>query len=177
MNDDENPLVSIAIQFGLLSFLAIGGGLTILPEIQRVSVDVYHWTTRAQFAQLFAIAQASPGPNILFVSLIGWQAAGLAGALTATAAICGPPAVITYFVSRVWNRFPTSPIRRAIELGLAPVTVGLVLSSGYILTTTANHSIVAYAITAVTVAVILLTKLNPLWMMGGAAILGMAGAI
>jgi chromate transporter len=175
--NDENPLTVLALNISLLSLLAVGGGLTILPDVQRLSVDVYHWMTAAEFVEVFAIAQAAPGPNILYVSIVGWKAAGLPGALVATAAICGPPAVITFFVTRMWDRFRATTWRRALELGLAPVTIGIVLASGFILMRTADNTWVAYAITGATIALVMATRINPLWMMGLAALLGISGIV
>src|SRR5262249_814244 len=84
MKDGTGTLLTLALQFSLLSFLAIGGAITALPEMHRQAVDVYHWMTSTQFTQLVAIAQAAPGPNVLIVTLIGQQVAGIPGALVAT---------------------------------------------------------------------------------------------
>ncbi|MFX6803818.1 chromate transporter, partial [Acinetobacter baumannii] len=72
--------------------------------MHRVAVDVQHWLSNAQFADMFAIAQLSPGPNVLIVTLIGYHVAGIAGALVATFAMCGPSAVFAYFVSNMLRR-------------------------------------------------------------------------
>ena len=72
-----------------------------IPEMHRVAVDVHHWMTDKQFADMFAISQLSPGPNVLIVTLIGYSVAGVAGALVATLAMCGPTAVVAYYVSRL----------------------------------------------------------------------------
>ena len=83
-------LIQIARVFGILSLVSIGGVNAILPEIRRQIVDVQGWMNDATFANLFAISHAAPGPNIIMVSLIGWQMAGLAGLLVATLAIMIP---------------------------------------------------------------------------------------
>jgi len=132
----SSVLTELAWQFALLSFLAIGGVNTLIPEIHRRVVDVEHWMTDTDFAQAFAIAQAAPGPNLLIVSLIGWKVSGVLGALVATAAICIPSSLLTFAVAHVWDRFREAPLRAAIQHGLAPVTVGLVLATGYILART-----------------------------------------
>ena len=123
----EAPLAQLAVDFSILSLLAVGGAVTVLPEMHRSVVEVHGWMSGAQFADLFALAQASPGPNILVVSLIGWKVAGLAGALVATAAVCGPSCLLTFGVSQIWRRFRHAPWRVAVEAGLVPVTVGLML--------------------------------------------------
>ena len=170
-------LVELAWQFGLLSFLAIGGVNALIPEIHRRVVEMEHWMTNADFAQAFAIAQAAPGPNMLIVSVIGWKVAGVAGALVATLAICAPSSMLTYAVALVWDRFRDAPLRGAIQQGLAPVTVGLVLASGYILARTADQTWAAFAITGVTVALVLVTRVHPLWFLGAGALLGALGVV
>ncbi|HAP13541.1 MAG TPA: chromate transporter, partial [Afipia sp.] len=94
----------MAWTFGLMSLLAIGGANSTIPEMHRVAVDVQHWMSNAQFADMFAISQLSPGPNVLIVTLIGYHVAGIAGALVATFAMCGPSAVFAYFVSNMLTR-------------------------------------------------------------------------
>jgi chromate transporter len=168
-------LLELIAQFLLLSILSIGGANAIIPEMHRRAVDVQHWMTDADFAQLFALSQAAPGPNVLIVSLIGWKVAGLAGGVVAMLAMSGPSSVLTYAVAHAWERFRDAPWRIAIQQGLAPVTVGLILASGYVLTRTADHSWVAYALTGVTLFLGLVTPLHPLWFLGVAAIIGAFG--
>jgi chromate transporter len=121
--------LQIVLLFGSLSLLSIGGGNSVLPEMHRQSVSDYHWLTDDQFAGVFAISQAAPGPSILIVTLIGYKAAGIFGALLATVAIMLPAGVLVYLVSRLWEHSAQSPIRAAIEKGFAPLTVGLVLAT------------------------------------------------
>lgn len=161
--------------FALLSLLAFGGGNTVLPEMHRQAVEVSGWLTDQQFADLFAIAQAAPGPNILIVTLIGWQVAGLAGALAATAAICTPACTLTFIVARLWDRFRDRPWRAIVQRGLAPVTVGIVAAGAWVVAETVDRSVVALVLTLATAGVALWTRINPLWvlLLGGA--LGAAG--
>jgi chromate transporter len=168
-------LTQLAADFSVLSLIAVGGAITVLPEMHRSVVDVHGWMSAAQFAELFALAQASPGPNILVVSLIGWKVAGVAGAVVATAAMCGPSCVLAFAVSRVWQRFRGSPWRAAVEDGLVPVTVGLMLAGGYLITLSADASIAAFAITAVTAAAVLSTRIHPLWCFTAAGLIGLSG--
>lgn len=170
-------LVELAKQFGLLSFLAIGGVNALIPEIHRRVVDVEQWITNADFAQAFAISQAAPGPNLLIVSVIGWKVYGFLGALVATLAICAPSSVLTFGIAHIWDRFRDAPLRAAIQRGLAPVTVGLVLASGYILTRTADTTGGAYALTGATAVLALATRLHPLWLLAVAAALGALGVV
>jgi chromate transporter len=172
-----DTLTQLAIDFLSVSLIAVGGAAAVLPEIQRSVVDVHGWMTAAQFSELFGLANAAPGPNVIVVTLIGWKVAGLAGALVATAAICAPSCMLTFAVFRLWQKFRDKPWTRAIEHGLAPITVGLVLASGYLITRGSNDSWVAYALTALTVAVVLATRLNPLWLIGAGAMAGLAGLL
>ncbi|MDQ6916731.1 MAG: chromate transporter [Pseudomonadota bacterium] len=170
-------LAELAWQFGLLSFLAIGGVNALLPEIHRRVVEMEHWMTDADFAQAFAIAQAAPGPNLLIVSVIGWKVSGVLGALVATGAICVPSSALTFAVAHIWDRFRDAPLRIAIQYGLAPVTVGLVLASGYILARTVDQTWIALVITTATVALMLGTRLHPLVLLAAGAALGIAGVV
>ena len=171
----DETLAQLAMDFSVLSLIAVGGAITVLPEMHRSVVEVHGWMSGAQFAELFALAQAAPGPNILVVSLIGWKVAGFAGAVVATAAVCGPSCVLTFAVSGVWQRFHGARWRAAVEEGLVPVTVGLMLAGGYLITLSADNSWPAFAITAVTAAVVLATKIHPLWLFGAAGLIGLAG--
>ena len=172
-----STLATLAWRFTLLSFVAVGGVTSVLPEVHRVVVDVHHWLTDAQFTQLFAISQAAPGPNMLLVTLIGWQVAGLPGALVATAAMCAPCCTLSYFVARVWQRFRGAPWRRAVEAGVAPITVALVLATGWVLMKGATTGWPAYAISIVTAGLVLSTRINPLWLFAAAALLGLSGVV
>ena len=98
MND--NPLLTLAGYFALLSLFAVGGANAAIPEMHRIAVDVMHWMNDRQFADMFAIAQVSPGPNIIIVTLIGYHVAGFAGAAVATAAMCGPTCLVAFFRRR-----------------------------------------------------------------------------
>ena len=168
-------LQTLAIQFGVLSLLAFGGANAVLPEIHRQSVAVHHWMTDKDFAALFAIAQAAPGPNFLISTLVGWKAAGIAGALVATAAMCAPSCVATFWVIKLWDRHRDHPWRTAIGAGIAPVTVGLIFSSAYVLVRAADSNWRLAVVTAASAGIVYFTKLNPLWCLAGAALLGLTG--
>lgn len=135
-----DTLLLLALHFGMLSLLAFGGVQTVVPEIHRQAVGVAGWMSTSEFADLFAISQASPGPNMLIVALVGWKAAGLTGAAVATLAMCGPSCVLTFTVNSVWHRFRGARWRAAVQAGLAPVTLGLVLAGGYVLTLAAGEA-------------------------------------
>ena len=165
-------LLDLALTFGLLSLVSFGGMPAVMPELQRVAVDVKEWTSPAEFVQLFAVAQAAPGPNVLIASLIGWKAAGLAGAVIALLAFCAPAAVIAWWVADLWERFKDSPWRLAIQRALAPVVVGLILSGGYILAASAEGGWPVWLIAGGATAAAFATRVNPLWIVAAGALLG-----
>ena len=177
MKSDGDILLLLAGHFALLSLFAIGGANAAVPEMHRVAVELRHWMTDRQFADLFAIAQVSPGPNVIIVTLIGYQAAGLAGALVATLAMCGPTCVFAYYMGRTWEKFREARWRNAIQSGLVPVSIGLIAASALILALAAGQSVIAGAITVATAIVGYFTRMNPLWLFLAAALIGLAGYI
>ncbi|HEY2706507.1 MAG TPA: chromate transporter [Caulobacteraceae bacterium] len=171
----SDTLIALAIQFTSLSLVAFGGANAVIPEMHRQAVDVHHWMTNQDFTALFAIAQAAPGPNFLVTTLIGWKAAGLPGAVVATLAMCGPSCVLTYWVAKAWDKYRETAWRSAIGTGLAPVTVGFVCSSAFVLCRAADTGWKLVIVSAVSAAVAYFTKVNPLWCLLAAGALGIAG--
>ncbi|MES2356108.1 MAG: chromate transporter [Pseudomonadota bacterium] len=176
MNQDD-LIPQLIWQFLLLSLVAVGGANAVLPEMHRQIVEIDKWMSGAEFVSLFAIAQAAPGPNVLIVSLVGWKVAGISGALAATAAMCAPSSVLAFFVGRLAYRFQHSPMRAIIHNGLGPITIGIILASGYLLALNADRNWMAGIVTAVTVGIVLKTRLNPLWLLSAGAAVGMLGVI
>ncbi|HVK53794.1 MAG TPA: chromate transporter [Burkholderiales bacterium] len=173
----SDAIPQLVLQFLMLSLVAVGGANAVIPEMHRQVVEVRGWMTGADFVALFAIAQAAPGPNMLIVSLVGWKVAGIPGALAATAAMCGPSSILAFFVGRLAHRFQHSPVRAIIQNGLGPITIGIVLAGGFLLARTAGHTWASYGVTAATVALMLKTRLNPLWLLAGGALLGIVGVV
>jgi chromate transporter len=165
-------LFDLALSFALVSLVSFGGMPAVMPELQRLTVEVKEWTTPAEFVQLFAVAQAAPGPNVLIASLIGWQAAGLAGAVVALVAFCTPAAIIAWWVAGLWERFKDSPWRLAIQRALAPLVVGLILAGGYVLAASADGGWRVWLIAGAATAASLATRVNPLWIVAGGAVGG-----
>lgn len=173
----QNPLFSLFSLFATLSLLAVGGANAAVPEMHRVAVDVMHWMSDRQFADMFAISQVSPGPNVIIVALIGFHVAGLAGAGVAISAMCGPTCVLAYFVARTWDRFKDAHWRMAVQAGLVPVSLGLIGASAFVLARAADHNLYAALITAATAATAFWTRVNPLWIFAVAGALGFAGVV
>jgi chromate transporter len=170
------PLPTLAALFAELSMLAIGGANALVPEMQR-QVEAHGWMRPEEFAALFALAQAAPGPNMLVVTLVGWQVAGLAGALTTTGAFVLPSSVLTYVVAGLWQRFRDARWRRVLQAGLTPVTVGLIMAAGVALCRSAISDVATALLVLATAGILLATRLHPLWLLGAGACLGAAGLL
>lgn len=167
--------LQLFFEFTLLSFVAFGGATALLPEMHRVVVDNHHWLNDTTFTHLYAIAQAAPGPNVLVVTLIGWEVAGLAGALAATLAMCLPMSVLIYLLIDRWESFAGKRWQKAVSLGVAPLAVGLIFSGATLIAQAAQFGWAAWVLVAVTVVANLRTKLHPLWFIAGGAALGLLG--
>ena len=164
------------LEFALLSFVAFGGATALLPEMHRVVVENHHWLDDTTFTHLYAIAQAAPGPNVLVVTLIGWEIAGLAGALAATLAMCLPMSVLIYLLIDRWEGFAGKRWQKAISLGVAPLAVGLIFSGATLIATSAGLSPVGWILVAAVVfANLRFRELHPLWLIAAGAILGISG--
>ena len=172
MNSDANPILTLVWTFGLMSLFAVGGANAAIPEMHRVAVDVQHWMTDKQFADVFAISQMSPGPNVLIVTLIGYSVAGVAGALAATLAMCVPTAVLAYYVSRLLARSSQSRWPAIIQAALVPLSIGLMGASGLILALTSDRTWAAALVTAASAVLAFATRLNPLWMLLAGGLFG-----
>jgi chromate transporter len=174
---DTGELAAMFFHFMLLSLMAIGGVSAVLPGIQHYVVEANQWMSSKQFADAYALGQAAPGPNLMFVTLVGWQVAGLPGAIATTLAMTGPPLILTLMVTRFSARNPDAPLGLAIRRGLAPITIGLMIASGWILLRSVDRSWIGVALTVATVLIVTKTRLNPLWLIVAGAILGVTGVV
>lgn len=170
-------LIALFLQFLLLSFLAVGGLPTVLPEMHRYVVEVHHLMTSEQFASAYALAQVAPGPNVMYVTLIGWQVAGWGGALVTTLALLGPVATLTIMVGRLHARNPEAPLGRAMRRGLTPIALGLFVASAWILACSVDHDWHGYLLTIVTAVLVMRLSINPLWLIAGGALAGVVGFV
>jgi chromate transporter len=176
MSDVGHNLLDLAAIFLRLSLLAFGGGNTVLPEMQREVVEVHGWMTATDFAALFALAQAAPGPNLMISTLIGLRVAGLSGALVATLGVITPSSLLTMLTVSFWQRFRDAPWRRVVQAGIVPVTTGFVAATAALITISADTGLLLGAITAAVLALSLATKLHPLWLLGAGALMGVLAA-
>lgn len=166
-----NLLLILAWQFLCLSFIAIGGASATLPEMHRVFVDNLHLMTDAEFSNLYAISQAAPGPNVLFVGLFGWQMAGLVGSLVSLLAMCGPTSLMAIGVEHYGSRHQDSFWYAVLRKGLMPLSIGLLTSTSLLLMQSFPNPWLLL-LTVSTVGVLLKFRLNLLWLIGVGAALG-----
>jgi chromate transporter len=168
-----HKLWSLAWVFGLLSIVAVGGGTAVLPEMERLVVNQYHWMGDQQFRDIYSLGQVAPGPNMLMVMVIGYRLAGMAGAMVVGLAFFLPDCVLTFFASRWWYRLSESRWRTALQRGLAPVAIGLMLSGTYALARLSIFNVMGLAIAAVTCGILSWRHINPLLLIsaGGLAYL------
>jgi chromate transporter len=167
-------LTKIAQVFATLSLVSIGGVNALLPEIRRQVVDVQGWMDNATFAHLFAISNAAPGPNIILVSLVGWQLAGIAGLIVATLAIMAPSCLVAFLAARGLARWSGSPWIGRLKAGLAPLALGLILASGVSMMRIADHHWLTVMISVATAGFVVISPGNPLWALGTGSLAAIA---
>jgi chromate transporter len=146
--------------FGVLSLLGFGGGKGIIPQMHMDVVDQYHWVTSAQFSEFYTIGKLVPGPTTIFSALIGFAAAGIAGAAVALAAMFVPSSALMVLADTIWLRWKNTDWKETISKGLAPVIVGLVWSSVFTIGKGVAHGVAAYVIAGIVAVLMLRTKLS-----------------
>jgi len=177
MSEGSNIYLVLLANFAVFSLMAVGGANSTVPEMHRQAVEIHQWMGDRTFSELFAIAQAAPGPNVVFVALLGDYVAGVPGALAAMFAMCAPSCTIAYGVARVIDRFEKARWRVVIQAGLVPVTIGLVASSALIVARAADRNAATLLITGASFALCYWTRVTPLLPLGLAAVLGLTGSI
>ncbi len=172
-------LLALAVVFAPLSLLSFGGGNAVLADIAQQSIAVHHWTSEREFADLFALSRAAPGPGSMLAALIGWKAAGVGGALVATIAFYLPGVLLVYGVARLWRSWRGSAWHAALERGLAPVAAGLLVSGGVVVLRASPGGIPVWTAAIVTTAVLLRwPQLHPLpLLLAGAALFGVLAVL
>jgi len=124
-------LLALAGLFLRLSFLAIGGGIGVIPEMVRQVVTVHGWLTPREFVDGYALSQVTPGPGMLVVAFVGYRVAGLLGAVVAVTAMFGPASLLTWVVAHSWERLRGRPWPEAVARALAPLAIGLMAAGVY----------------------------------------------
>jgi chromate transporter len=163
----DSPLWQLLRVFAPLSLLTIGGGQSIMADVQQQVVSVHQWLGQDQFLDDFAISRAAPGPNTVIVSLIGWQVAGVAGAVVTTVAIFVPSSILFYLLAVAWRTHALGRWRDILARGLAPVSVGLVIASTWSILVTNGGGWLGWVVSGVATLILLLSKVNPLLLLAG----------
>lgn len=180
--------VALFLHYLSLSLLSIGGAITTAPDMHRFLVDQQGWLTDAQFNASIAIAQAAPGPNVLFIALLGWNVGlnsggmlnGLLGVLVAMTGILIPSTTLTYLAASWGHRNRELRAVRAFKQGMAPIVVALLIATGWILATANGPTLVNWPLwltTATTALIVWRTKMHMLWLLGAGALLGWIGLV
>ena len=166
-----NHLLLLALNFSLLSLLAVGGGTAVLPEMQTLlaqQFDIDH----LQFVHIYSIGQIAPGPNMLMVLVIGFQVAGLLGAGVVLLSFFLPSSILCFYAGRIWDRFGESPWRRSIQNALEPISIGLMASGVYAVAKSSIVSPITLVLALISLYFILKTKINPVFVILGSGMLG-----
>jgi len=162
-----------------LSLLAIGGAIATVPDLQRYVVLERGWLSAADFTGSVALAQAAPGPNLLFVAVVGYNVAGLAGAMAAMAGMLLPSTVLTLAATRWGSQRRDTRGVKAFVSGMAPVTLGLILATSWLLARpvlTVNQP-VGWVLVLGSLLLTWRTKISPLWAIAAGAVAGALGYV
>ena len=180
--------LSLLTHYLILSLLTVGGAISAAPDMHRFLVDERGWLTDPQFSASIAIAQSAPGPNVLFVALMGWnvgQNAGgpghaLLGMALALGGIMLPSTVLCYFAARWGHENRDRRTVRAFKQGMTPIVIGLLVATGWILATGNSYSLrnwPLWLVTVVSTLVVWRTRVHLLWLLGAGALLGWFGLV
>jgi chromate transporter len=180
--------LGLLTHFLALSLLSIGGAISTAPEMHRYLVNEQHWLTDAQFNASIAIAQAAPGPNVLFIALMGWQvginagnmALGLLGVMIAMTGILLPSATLTFLATRWAHQNRERRAVRAFKQGMAPIVVALLIATGWIMASANTDPATDWPLWLLTVISALLvwkTRIHLLWLLAAGAVLGWFGLV
>jgi chromate transporter len=198
---DGADWLSLFGHFLLMSLMSVGGAISTSSEMHRFLVEQHHWLTQEQFNQSIALAQAAPGPNVLFVALMGWHvgmnagstSAALFGVLVTMVGIMTPSTIITYTAARWGHRNRDLRAVRAFKQGMAPIVIALLLSTAWIMASSAGAAASAGAgapgaptvlanwplwLTAIVSGLVIWrTRIHLLWLLAAGAVLGALGLI
>jgi chromate transporter len=171
----------------------------LVPAMQQHLVNDTHWMDAAQFNASVTISQAAPGPNILFVGLMGWYA-GLGwltsivpdahwgmkltiGVFTALVALIGmmlPSTTLTYFAGRWAHNHQHLIAVKAFKQGMAPIVIALLIATGWVMGRAHGDWQLdwsAWTLTAIAAIVAWRTELHLLWLLTAGALVGALGFV
>ena len=188
--------LSLFTHFAALSLLAVGGAITTAPDMQRYLVTEQHWLTDAQFTSSVALAQAAPGPNVMFVALMGWNvglnaggglqagwiglAYALFGVFVTMFGIMLPSTTLTFVAARWGHQNRELRIVRAFKQGMAPIVIALLIATGWLLISGHNQAVKdwpLWLLALVSMLVVWKTKTHLLWLLAAGAALGALGLV
>lgn len=186
--------LDLFLHFASLSLLAVGGAITTAPDMHRYLVSEQGWLSEAQFTSSIALSQAAPGPNVLFVALLGWNVGlnagggpsvgwlawgwALLGVVVSLVAIMLPSSVLTYTATQWGHRNRELRAVRAFKTGMAPIVIALLIATGWLLTGSHDHPArdwPLWLLTAVATLLVWRTRIHLLWLIGAGGLLGALG--
>lgn len=166
-----SALIQLALTFGMLSVLAVGGGTAVLPEMQTIlsqRFDIDH----TAFVHIYSLGQLAPGPNMMMVLVFGFQIAGLLGAAVVLVSFFLPSSLLCLAVGRLWNKIGERPWRRAVQSALEPIAIGLMCSGVYAVAKAALIGPLTIGLALLTFVVLLKSRVNPVYLILGAGVIG-----
>ncbi len=180
--------LNLLLHFLSLSLMMFGGALTVAPDLHRYLVEQQHWLSDGQFTASIAIAQSSPGPNVLYVALIGWNVGmnaggiptALLGTLISMIGVLLPCGLLTYNAGRWIHAWRDRLVVRVFKQGMAPVVIGLFLAAGWVMAMTGHHGgtpWMLWLLTAVSTMLAWRTKVHLLILLGAGALVGALGLV
>lgn len=171
--NDSSPVAELSLHLALMSLMAVGGGVVLLgPDVGHYVVDNKHWLSGEQFAAAYAIAQAAPGPNLLFIALVGWLIAGWTGAVVTTLAVIVPSSLLTLSVIRMNLTRYGGRLTRALGDAFAPMSIGFLAATAWLFAQMSNSDWRGDALTLVSALIVLRSRLNPVVLVAVGAVLG-----
>ncbi len=168
------PFADLALVFGYLSLLTIGGGMAAFPAMKDLTVDVHHWVTFPELLHFYSLGQLAPGPNMMMVAAIGAWVAGPLGAAVVLVAFLLPTGLLTFAVGRMWTRLASWRWRPAIQRGLGAVSVGLVAAGGIIMARGALRGPFSVVLAVAVFALLMRSRISPSIPIVACGVIGLA---
>lgn len=173
----QTVLLQLMFNCALWSLMAIGGNSVAISDIHRYTVMQAHWVTDAQFVAFFAMAQALPGPNGMFLVFIGQQAAGIPGAMTVMVSQLLPCSMITYYGAAWLERQAHRQWVQRVKRSLLPVTIGLILAASFVLIKSMKNGWAQVSLTLLSAAIIYFSRINAIWLILIGTALGLTSGL
>lgn len=176
--NEQSPVAELSLHIAVMSLMAVGGGVVLLgPQVGHYVVEGKQWLNNEQFSAAYAIAQAAPGPNLLFVSLVGWLIAGWAGAFFTTLAVLAPSTLLTLVAIRLQARHAGGRLTQALGDAFAPISIGFLAATAWLFTRISNANWHADVLTVLAALILLRSKINPVLLIAAGALAGTLGLI